>query len=131
MILQNKGFTLIEVLVSLLFVVIITAAFSTFLIGSLQSEDQMNEQHQTRRINNSIIENLKRNKYKEKLGLNNISWEEDASDFNHNQIRFVNEADKNTDITIEVKETAIDDLFYIKIDWENKNYNSEIFITGE
>lgn len=131
MIFKNKGFTLIEVLVSLLFIVIITAAFSTFLIGSLQSEDKMNEQHQTRRINNSIIENLKRNKYKEKLGLNNISWEEDASDFNHNQIRFVNEADKNTDITIEVKETAIDDLFYIKIDWENKNYNSEIFITGE
>ena len=130
---QKDGFTLIEIIISLTIIVTLAAAFSSALVGSLRSEDQMNEQFEAVRITNSIIENLKTEKYRSEL--NNpttIVWEENEYNLSEYIINFKDNEKEDSDISIDIEEKDISDkLYFVKITWKNFNYSSEILLSGE
>ncbi|KXS49502.1 MAG: hypothetical protein BHK79_00980 [Halanaerobium sp. MDAL1] len=129
---QKDGFSLIEIIISLTIIVILVAGFSTALVGSLKSEKQLNEQHKARRITNSIIENLKTEKYRTRLNDSNIAWDEDEYNLSEYNINFKANVDNNTDIVINIEEKDIsDNLYFVEITWKNINYSSEILLSGD
>ncbi|TDO92257.1 prepilin-type N-terminal cleavage/methylation domain-containing protein [Halanaerobium saccharolyticum] len=129
---QKDGLTLIEIIISLTIIVILITGIYTALVGSLKSEVQLDEQHKIRRVTNSIIENLKTEKYRTRLNDPDIVWDEDEYNLSEYNINFKDNDVNNTDILINIeKKDFSDNLYFVKITWKNINYSSEILISGD
>ena len=130
---NEEGFTLIEIMASLVIGLLIISAFSWSLINGIKTENRVDKRLKARRITNSIIENLRTNKYRDNLN-DNLTWEETGGQFKNINIKFDSEGNisGNTDILISVTQSSIlDKLYSIKINWVDRNYNTEILLAGE
>jgi len=123
--LSQKGFTLIEVMVSLVIGVILIIGFSGALVNGLRAEDRIDDRLEARRINNSIIENLRNNR---------DNWKNTDNHYGDYSIEIIEsgEAIINTDADIIVEyEEAANDLYMFEIEWKTRKYSSEILLVGE
>lgn len=128
---NKRGFTLIEIIIALTLLIVIVPAFSGAILSSLSNEEDMDQRLRANRISNSIVETLKSDEYKSKLGDSGLEWNENDSFFRDYIIKFKDNENSDTDISIEIKSTSTDDLYNVIIDWKNINYSLETLIAGE
>ena len=119
---MKEGFTLLEIMISLVIILILVLAFSGAMIGAFRTEARVNERVEATRISDSIVERLRNNRF---------DWNIDENIEGYT-IAFNTNGD--SDITInyhKVDENKYEDLYFFKIEWEDRNYNTEVLLVGE
>jgi prepilin-type N-terminal cleavage/methylation domain-containing protein len=118
---QEKGFTLVEVMTSLVLILILILAFSGAFINGLHSETNIDDRLEATRITNSIIENLRDNR---------DDWESIDTSYDDFSIGF--EENNGYDIVVKYEEVdSFENIYAFRINWEDRNYSSEIILAGE
>lgn len=119
---MKEGFTLLEIMISLVIILILVLAFSGAMIGAFRTEARVNERVEATRISDSIVERLRNNRF---------DWNIDENIEGYT-IAFNTNGD--SDITInyhKVDENKYEELYFFKIEWEDRNYNTEVLLVGE
>lgn len=124
--LQNKqGLTLIEVIVALVLGLVLITAFTGALVVGLQTEGDMDERLEARRLTDDIIEYLRNNRDE----FEDDSWEDNISDEFEKVITILKESESaEDDYDIIITWNKSDDLYEFKIDWYEINYSTEALI---
>ena len=129
---NQKGLTLIEVMVALVLGLILITAFTGALVIGLQTEGDMDYRQDAKNIATSIVEILR----SERESLEDIQWNDIKDDFNSNEIKFID------DVTIK-PETPRKDLngsnnlyeIIILIEWQERgnerSYRLETLLSGD
>lgn len=125
---NEDGFTLIEIMLSLVLAVLLIFAFSNAIINGLRSETLINKRLEAIRISNSLVEQLRYIRNNEDGNWINIqgNFEDYTVNFEESGETVNNNAD---DIFIKHK-TVGDDLHSFEIIWEDRNYNLELLLAG-
>lgn len=120
---KEKAFTLIEVMVAIVIGVVLIIAFSAFIINSFKAELRMDDRMEAARISDSIIEQLH--------GKNLSNWSAVLTDIN-NSIDVEVSNNTEADITVKLtKENTTDNLYLVRIVWEDRNYEIETLLAGD
>ena len=130
---NQRGFSLIEIMVALVLGLTLVIAFTGALIVGLQTEGDMDERLYSRRISDDIVEHLRNNRqdFEESDWENNVNkeFEEDIKIIE--QIDYDENQDYNEDIDIVIVWNKSDNLYEFVIDWNDKNYKTEAVVAGE
>ena len=118
--LQNqRGFSLIEIMVALVLGFTLVMAFTGALIVGLQTEVSMDERLKITRYVDSIIEDLRN---KSLSGVEETELEEIIEDI-------LKERELEEKFTITVGEEEINKLYSVKISWTEGNYSKETLVS--
>ena len=131
MIFLNKkdGFTLIEIMVSLVLAAIIILAFSSAIVNGIRSEARIDKRLEAIRISNSIAEKLRDIRENE-----DNNWVNIQGGFEGYQVNFQETGetiDNNTDDIFIKHEQLNNGIHLFEIIWETRNYNIEFLLAGE
>lgn len=131
MIIFNKenGFTLIEIMISLVLAAILILAFSSAIVNGIRSEARIDDRLEAIRISNSIAEKLRDIRENE-----DNNWVNIQGSFEGYEVNFQESGetigDNNDDIFIEYK-LLNNGMHFFEIIWESRNYNIELLLAGE
>jgi prepilin-type N-terminal cleavage/methylation domain-containing protein len=126
---NEKAFTLIEVMTSLVVILILVLAFSGAFINSLRSENIIDERLEIQNITNSIIEILRNNEIYNKSEFKSINF----GDYDYLFDIFENGESYNDDADVLIEYNKHEDftnLYLVEIRWPEDNYSTEILLAG-
>ena len=126
---NQKGLTLIETMAAIILILLLVTAFSGSFIISMETEVDMDERLEATRIIDSLIEHLRNHRDDFENDWGNI--ENRAEDFDAvGSIAIENGNAEDADIIIEY-DFDNENLYRFKFNWQNRNYQKEVFIAGE
>ena len=121
----EEGFTLLEIIISLAIILILVLAFSSGMINSFRIESRVDQRVEAIRIIDSIVEILRVNKG-DFENINN-NWDRIEDDINN--AYSIGDENSSSDIKIEVSND--NNLYLFKIEWTDRNYNTEVLLAGD
>jgi Tfp pilus assembly protein FimT len=125
---DEDGFTLIEIMLSLVLAVLLIFAFSNAIINGLRSETLINKRLEAIRISNSLVEQLRYIRNNEDGNWINIQG--NFEDYTINFEESGENVNNNTDDIFIKHKTVGDDLHSFEIIWKDRNYNLELLLAG-
>ena len=133
---NQKGFTLIEVMVALVIGLVLIIAFSGAIVNSFKAELRMDDRMEASRIVDSIIEQLKNKNLNDLNSDDNINDIEDIEtsikETFEKDIDISDSKNDNPDITVKWKEEkTTDGLYLVTIKWNARNYKLEALLAGD
>ena len=111
---NQRGFSLVEILVALLLGGLLATAFTVAFVVGLQTEAGMDERLEATRVIDSVIEELRNEELNDEIDKDTIKA---LPSF------------KNDKLEIEELEEEEDNLYYIIISWPDRNYSTEALVT--
>lgn len=126
---KQDGFTLIEIMLSLVLAIILILAFSYAILNGVKSESTIDKRLEAIKISNSLAERLRNIRDNE-----DNKWVKIEGNFEGYQVNF-QESDEtidNNNDDIFIRYELLDDgLHSFEIIWEARNYNLELMLAGE
>ena len=125
---NEEGFTLIEVMMALVIGLTLILSFSRIFSSGLQSEREMDEKLEARRVTDDIVEYL-RNNINEFANENSNSIRDDINDYiNENREKEISIYFGESDSDVEIIYHENNSLYKFQINWSDRNYQKEAFI---
>ncbi|TDP96959.1 prepilin-type N-terminal cleavage/methylation domain-containing protein [Halanaerobium saccharolyticum] len=124
---NEEGFTLLEIVISLVILLILVIAFSGGIINSFRTETRVDQRLETIRVTNSITESLRANK-KDFDTIDNNFWGKIENDINDDTNYSIG---SNNDFDIEITHSKDGNLYLFQIEWTNRNYSTEVLLAGD